>query len=111
MLMGIHEPLAAVRMIVAAIYVEYASIRHLDSRHDLPKLEQESHWLPALVTTGFVRVLDQHWVAADVGDVGGVEAVPIDVRAKDLGQNSSEILGVWFQWHSDLGEIVTEPFR
>ena len=86
-LMRIDEPLAAVGMVVAAIDIEHASIRHLDPRHDLSELKQEPHRLPTLVADRIVWVLDQHRIAADVGNVGSVKVVTVDIWTKDLGEN------------------------
>jgi hypothetical protein len=58
LLMGVYESLAAVGMAITAVDVAHAIVRHLDSRYNLSKLEQETHRFAAFVADRIVWVLD-----------------------------------------------------
>ena len=95
--MRVYESLAAVGMVVAAVDVAHTVVRHLNAGDNLPKLEQKTHRLAALVADGIVWVLDQHRIAADVGDAGCIEIVAVDIRSKNLRQNPGKVIQDYYR--------------
>ena len=83
--MRINEPFAPLGMIVATVDIADPGIGHLQAGYYLAKLKQKMHRLATLVAYRIMRVLNEHRIAADVGNVRGIQVVPVKVWAKNLG--------------------------
>ena len=80
----------------------------MDSRDDISKLEPETHRLAAFVADRIVGDLDQHRIAANVGDVRSIEAVAVQNRSKNLGHDPGEVIRKRSQRFRDLREYFSQ---
>jgi hypothetical protein len=104
---AIDEPLAVIGMIIAAVNVADPGICKLKPWDDLTELEQEPHPLVTMIAYWVVGVLDQHRSASLISDLGSFQIVSIDIGAKDLREESCNVVGERAQKVLDLGNAVT----
>ena len=105
--MAIDESLAVIRVIITAVDVADPGVRKLEPWDDFTELEQETHLPVTMIAYGVVGVLDQHRSASLISYLGSFQIVSIDIRAKDLREESCNVLGERAQDVLDLGNAVT----